>query len=619
MSSFKEHVARAGGSKELLRLALMGVAALASWLGIWRYFFPIDLIGVLATIVGGYPIYKETFHSLMHKRVNMEVSMTVAIIASLAIGQYTAAVVVAFFVILAEFLENYALDTGRETIVKLEAAVPKRALVRRDGRDVEIAAQDLLVGDQVIVRSGDRIPVDGVVVDGSAVVNQASITGEAIASEKTVGSHVYAGSINESGTLQVLTERVGGDTVYGKIIKLVEEAEARKAPIQKIADRLSAWLVEFAIIFSLITYLFTRNIISTISVIVVAGACGVAAGTPLAFVATIGNAAKRGVVVKGGKYVQELNDIDTVVIDKTGTLTLGDPIVSDLKPLDGCTERDVLEYAAEAERYSNHPIANAIVRKAAEEGIIPGQDAAFSYLPGKGVAVQNNGREIVVGNNVLMAEKKVDLSEKSLAEASRRISEGKTTILVAHDGRVCGLIAISDRIRIESRQAITELKRMGIRTIMLTGDNRTAAEAVAKEIGTDEVYAELLPQDKMAFVRKLMASGHKVAMVGDGVNDAPALAYANVGIGMGAGTDVASEEADIVLMTNDLSKISETLKMSRKAYSTIMQNFYGTIIVDGIGISLAFLGFLNPLLAAGIHVASELTFISNSARLIWSN
>jgi Cd2+/Zn2+-exporting ATPase/Cu+-exporting ATPase len=608
-----------GKRKELLRLALMAASAAASWLGLWRHLLPFDLIAILATLIGGYPIYKETFHSLRHKRISMEVSMALAIIVSFAVGQFTAAVVIAFFVILAEFLETYAVETGRETIAKLELAAPKKALVIRGGREIEIDSQHLCVGDRVVVRAGDRAPADGIVVEGSALVNQASITGETIPGEKNVGSYVYAGSINESGTLEVQVEKIGNETVYGKIIKLIEEAEGRRAPVQKIADRLSAWLVEFAIVFSVITYVVTRNVISAISVIVVAGACGVAAGTPLAIVATIGSAAKKGVIVKGGRYIEQMNQIDTVVIDKTGTLTFGEPIVTDLEPLGECTERELLEHAAQAEKHSNHPIAVAIVRRAATVGISPGQYSAFRYMPGKGVSVKSEGREIIVGNKILMEEKSVELTDGAKAEVSRRVSEGKTTVLVAHDQKLCGLITISDRIRAESQHAIEALRRTGIRTIMLTGDNKPAAEAVAKQIGTDEVYAELLPEDKVAFIKKLMATGHRVAMVGDGVNDTPALAYADVGIGMGAGTDVAAEEADIVLMTNDLRKISETVRMSKRTHRTIMENFYGTIIVDGLGIALAFLGFLNPLLAAGIHVASELAFISNSARLISSS
>jgi Cd2+/Zn2+-exporting ATPase/Cu+-exporting ATPase len=594
----------------------MGLAALFSWLSVWRFFLPIDFIALTSALLGGYPIYKETLEALSHKQINMEVSMCLAIVASLLIGQFTAAAVVAFFVILAEFLENLAVDQGKSTILKLEEASPKKALVRRGGIESEVDIRSLSANEIVLVRDGERIPVDGVVVKGSALVNQSTITGETVSGEKTEGSKVYAGSINEAGLLEVRTERIGTETTFGKILELVKEAENRKAPIEKIADKLATRLVEFAILFSVVTFIVTRNLTSTISVIVVAGACGVAAGTPLAMIATIGNASKRGLIVKGGTYIEELSRVDTVVIDKTGTLTFGVPMVTDVTPIGGCDQGQLIQFAATAERYSKHPIATAIVDKAGELGIKPEEHSTFNYTPGKGVQVDGNGSKILVGNSVLLSEGGVEISPEASSAAAQRASEGKTAVYVAHDKKICGLIAVSDRIRDESKNAIAELRRMGIKTVMLTGDNKVAAQIVAREVGIDDVYADLLPQDKVAIIKRLVAEGHRVGMVGDGINDAPALAYANVGIGMGAGTDVTIEEADIVLMTNDLQKISYIVKASKKAYRTIMQNFYGTLTVDAIGVALAFLGFLNPLLAAGIHVASETIFISNSARLI---
>jgi Cd2+/Zn2+-exporting ATPase/Cu+-exporting ATPase len=605
-------------SRELLRLAIVGIAALLSWIGIWRAFLPIDLIAILATLVGGYPVYKETFEALGHGHVNMEVSMTVAIFASLAVGQYTVSVVITFFVLLSERIETYAVDKGRQTIILLEKSTPKRALVRRNGTEIEVDTQALKPNDIVIVRDGDRIPVDGTIVVGSAFVNQSAMTGESARLEKNSGDRVYAGSIDESGIIEVRTDKVGSETLFGKIIRLVEEAGNKKAPIQKISDRLATWLVEFALGFSMLTFLLTRNLTSTLSVIVVAGACGVAAGTPLAIVAIMGKAAKKGAIVKGGAYIEEMSKIDTVVIDKTGTLTLGEPMVTDIVAFDGYTQQKVMQYAAVAERHSNHPLARAITGKAAGLGImLPNSSSSSNYVPGKGMVSVYDGMENVVGNSVLMMEKNVQFppSHENLLK-SEDVSNGGSTILVAHAGRVCGMIAISDRVRGESKKAIADLKEMRILTVMLTGDNKATANAVAEEVGIDEVHAELLPGDKVTFVEKLVAEGHRVAMVGDGINDAPALARANVGIGMGAGTDVAIEEADIVLMTNDLQKIADVAKLSKKAYRTIMTNFYGTIAVDGIGVTLAFLGFLSPLLAAGIHVISELIFILNSARLI---
>ena len=594
----------------------MGLAAFVSYSRVWKYFLPFDLIAVAATLIGGYPIFKETVLSLRRKQVNMEVSMTVAIVASLLLGQLTPAVVIAFFVILAEFIEGYAVDKGRNTIIQLERSVPKRALVRRNGIETEVDPQTLALNDIVIVRDGERIPVDGTIVNGSAYVNQASITGEASATEKTASDQVYAGSVVESGLIEVSTERVGSETVFGKIIKLVEEAEHRKAPIQKISDRLAARLVEFAIGFSVVTFLLTRNPISALSVVVVAGACGVAAGTPVAIVATMGKASKGGVIVKGGMYVEEMSRIDTVVIDKTGTLTFGEPVVTELVNMDGCNKEELLSYAALAEKHSTHPIARSIMRKAEELHITPPDYSTFSYLPGKGVMVKQNGQEVLAGNALLMSENGVNLSEQTRASLAEFASHGSTTVLIAHEKKFCGVVLVEDRVREESRKAIADLKRMGIKTIMLTGDNESAAKLVGAKVGVDEVYAQLLPADKVSKIEELVAHGHKIAMVGDGINDAPALAHANVGISMGTGTDVAIEEADIVLMTNDLRKIADIVRMSKGAYRTIMQNFYGTVSVDGLGVILAFLGFLNPLLAALIHVTSEFAFIMNSTRLI---
>jgi P-type Cu+ transporter len=600
----------------VVRLIVIAAAAVVSLSGVWRAILPFDLIAIAAALAGGYPVYVETFESLRHGHINMEVSMTLAIAASLLLGQFTVAVVITFFVLLSEFIESLAVDRGRSTILKLENSAPKRALVRRGGKEFETEVSSISPGEIVIVRDGERIPVDGLVVAGSASVNQSAITGESLSMDKRAGSLVYAGSVDESGVLEVRTHKVGSETVFGKIIKLVEEAEEKKAPIQKVADRLASLLVEFAIGFGLITFLVTRNIISTLSVIVVAGACGVAAGTPLALVAIIGYLAKRGVIVKGGIYLQELSKVDTVVIDKTGTLTFGEPEVVDVIGFDGYSPQQVLLFAASAERLSNHPLARAITNKAVESGVVTVQLESSNYLPGKGIVAAQNGEQIVVGNRLLMAERNVVVSDLVDVTISDRTSNGKTTVLVARGDKVCGAITTSDKIRAESKDAIRKLKREGLTTVMLTGDNKASAETVANEVGIDLVYSELLPQDKVAIIERLIAEGHRVAMVGDGVNDAPALARANVAIGMGAGTDIAIEEADIVLMTNDLEKIPVAVKASRRAYNTIMTNFYGTLIVDGIGITLAFLGFLNPLLAAGIHVVSELIFILNSARLI---
>jgi P-type Cu+ transporter len=615
------------GRRDRLRLFVVAAVALLTfltlYLGVGHPYTPalfVEAVAVATTLGGGLPVFVETYHAVRHGRINMEASMALAIFASLAILQFTAAVVITFFVLLSEYIEAYAVDRGRSTLMALERSAPKRALVRRDGREVEVDPASLQIGDIVVVRQGERIPVDGEVILGAASVNQAPITGESTPVDKQVGDSVFSGAVVEDGTIEVRTEKVGRETVFGKIIQLMEEAEGKRAPILKVSDRLAALLIEAAIGFALIAFVLTRDVTSTISVIVVAGACGVAAGTPLAIVATMGKAAKEGVVVKGGIYVEQMSHVDTVVIDKTGTLTLGEARVAAVVPFGGRSANEVLEAASRVERHSTHPLARAILAKAREAGL--GQPAGLDssvngsgiYLPGRGMVSGAGTQEVLVGNRRLMEERGARFP--ATAGSVDQAPGGGTVVFVASCNVVIGALQIADVVRPESRDAVLSLRRMGIRTVILTGDNRDAAEAVAKSVGVDEVYSDLLPQDKVAIVERLVGEGRKVAMVGDGINDAPALARADVGIGMGAGTDVAIEEADVVLMTNDLPKIADTLRLSRKAYRTIWSNFFGTVSVDTLGVGLAVIGILNPLSAAGIHVLSELIFIANSARLL---
>src|SRR5712692_9537761 len=459
---------------DVVRLSIMAVAAVSSWSGIWGQFLPVDVVAIAATLLGGDPVYKETLRALRHGRINMEVSMAVAIFASLIVRQFTVSVVIAFFALLSEYIETYAVDKGRQTILLLERSAPRLALVRREGEaEVQVDPRSLAPNDVVIVRDGERVPVDGTIVVGSAFVNQSSITGESARVEKGAGDRVYAGSVDESGLVEVRAEKVGTETLFGKIIKLVEDAENRKAPIQKVSERVATWLVEFAIGFAAFTFLVTRDVTSTLSVIVVAGACGVAAGTPLAIVAILGKAAKKGTIVKGGAYIEEMSRVDTVVIDKTGTLTFGEPVVKDIVSFDGFSEIQVLEYAAIAERYSNHPLARAILGKAADSGIKFSQDvlsASSSYIAGKGIVCQFNGGQIIVGNDTLMIEKKVQFPRGVDQSLWGGGPKGRSTVLIAYRGKICGTISIADRVRGESRRALEDLRKMGIRTVMLTGD-----------------------------------------------------------------------------------------------------------------------------------------------------
>jgi heavy metal translocating P-type ATPase len=484
--------------------------------------------------------------------------------------------------------------------------------VRRPGGSVRVPLSQVNIGDTVLVSPGEGIPVDGMVRGGDSYVDQATITGESTPVAKSTGSAVYAGTINQSGALEILAERLGRDTSFGKIIEAVERAERSQAPVQKTADRYAGYLVYFALGGAALTFALTGDTRSTIAVIIVAGACGIAAGTPLAILGAIGRAARAGAIIKGGRHLEALWDVDIVALDKTGTVTVGTPAVGQLRPAEGISERVLLETAAIAERRSEHPLGKAIVQRADCHGIPHVEPTTFTYLPGRGIIARSGLDEILVGSRTFAR----DIGIADVGASSGRLPHASTEVVVARDGLFLGTILIADTVRAEARPAIQQLRHAGIRTVLLTGDLRAVAETVAHDLEVDEVQAELLPDQKVAVVRQLTDAGKAVAMVGDGVNDAPALVEATVGVAMGSGTDVARESADIVLLGNDLSKFAETVLIARRARNIIRFNFAGTIAVDTVGVALAALGMLSPLLAAFVHVSSELAFILNSARLL---
>jgi P-type Cu+ transporter len=410
--------------------------------------------------------------------------------------------------------------------------------------------------------------------------------------------------------LEIQTETIGRDTAFGKIIEAVEQAERSRAPIQRTADRLAGYLVYFALTCALFTFILTHNARSTISVVIVAGACGIAAGTPLAILGAIGRAAQHGAIVKGGLYMETLSKVDTVVLDKTGTLTLGNPEVISIEPSAGIEREQLLRVAASAERFSEHPLARAILKTANEIGVRMVDPERFSYTPGRGISCRVNGEETFVGTRAFLLEHGVAVS----APAADR--DSSTEILVAQGGVHLGSLRIADVLRPEAVEAVRALREMSIRTVLLTGDTASIGRAVGRQLQVDDVEAELLPQQKLDRVRELRGAGKTVAMVGDGINDAPALMEANVGIAMGSGTEVARESANVLLLGNDLLKVVEVIRIARRCHRIIMFNFAGTLGVDAAGVGLAAFGFLNPVLAALIHVTSELIFILNSARLL---
>jgi heavy metal translocating P-type ATPase len=594
--------------REISRVLFVAAAASAIWfLGGARNPY-VTGIGVICAFVGGFPIFHEAYENIVQRRMTMELSMAIAIVAALAIREIFTALVITLFVLVAEILEGLTVGRGRAAIRQLVELLPTTATVRRNETWQDAEMKEIALGEIVLVKPGARIPVDGVVAGGHSFVDQASITGESMPAEKVKGTSVYAGTINQSGALEIRVDRMGRDTTFGKIIDAVERAEKSRAPIQGIADRLAGYLVYFALGAAALTFLITHNTRSTISVVIVAGACGIAAGTPLAILGGIGRSAQIGSIIKGGLYLESLATIDTILLDKTGTLTYGIPEVVEVRPVEGVPVDSLLQAAATAESRSEHPVAKAILKKASSMGIFDEEPEKFDYTPGKGIVAVRRGIEIIVGNRIFLEGHRIAMPA--------RVSRTDSEIFVARVGQFLGTLVAADMLRPEATKAIQDLKSMGLKTILLTGDSKAVAEDIGGKLGVDEIAAELLPEDKLAFVSRLTAARHNVVMVGDGVNDAPALMKATVGVAMGAGTDFARESANVVLIGNDLSKLVETLSIARRCHRTIMQNFVGTLVVDSIGVGLAAFGFLNPLLAAFIHVSSEMTFILNSARLL---
>lgn len=602
---------------ELSIIGAVGLAILISWFGVLRPFISFDIAGLLAALLGGLPLFRRAYLDLKARLITAEVAMTIGMTAALSIGEFLSAAVIAFFMLIAEFLNEFTISKGRSAIRGLIEISPKKAVVKRNDVEVEVDIREVKQGDIVIIKSGERIPVDGIVVAGQASINQAPITGESMPVEKGVGDEVFTGTINELGLIQVKTTKVGTDTTLARIIELVEEAERSKAPIQRVADRFATYFVPLVLAVALLTFIVTRNINSSIAVVVVACPCAVALATPLAMVASVGKAAKRGIIVKGGIYLEELGRVDTVVLDKTGTLTVGKPKVTGVKGFDAHDEREILTLAAIAEKHSEHPLARSILETAEDYGIEIPEHQECQVIRGKGVIAVCDDQTLIMGNRELLKDRGIDIPAHVESYMLHEEEDGRTAMLVAHDDKVCGVISVSDTLREDAVRALKELKDRGLRLIMLTGDNPRTAQAIAKQVGIGEVFAETLPQGKVDVVRKLVESGRKVMMVGDGINDAPALAQASVGIAMGAaGTDAAIEAADIALMTDDLTRIPEAIKIGGQTFKVIKQNIATSIIFNIVGVTLASMGFLSPTMAAVAHALPDFILFLNSSQLI---
>lgn len=605
------------GLIDALRIIVAGLCTLAVLFGFPDHsyvnfgdqlFLPWSWYGLVGLVFSGWPLFKESWESLLRRRMSMELSMCIAVVAAAWTGYFSAALVIIFFVLLAETVEEFTIERGRRAIRDLMELLPSEAQVRRGGEIVTVPLSAVQSGEIVLVQPGTRIPVDGNVLAGASFVDESRITGEPLPIEKLVGAFAYAGTVNQSGVLEVRAERLGKATSFGQIMESVKEAERSRAPIQRLSDRMATFIVLFAMASAAFEYWLSNDVSSAISVLVVAGACGIAAGTPLALLGAIGQAAKRGAIVKAGSHLEMLGKVDTVVLDKTGTLTLGSANVSKVVPAVGVDAAMLLQAAATVEALSEHPLGKAIIAYAEASGIKPEGASDFAYEPGLGISASDAEGRILVGSHAWL--------EKNGVPASAVADAGDTLVYVARDAKLLGHVEISDVVRPEARQAVEQLKAMGIDVRLLTGDHAGATAKVAAELGIEHFEADLLPTEKLERIKALQADKHRVAMVGDGINDAPALAIASVGVAMGSGTDVAREEADIVLLKNDLVQFAETIKLARRTRGIIWFNFWGTIAIDLVGIGMAFAGMIGPFEATVIHALGETTFILNSARLI---
>ncbi|PKN98471.1 MAG: ATPase P [Chloroflexi bacterium HGW-Chloroflexi-4] len=568
-------------------------------------------VGFALVLIFGYPVFKNVLQATLRRQVISHTLMTVGVIAALVVGEWATAVVVVFFMRVGDYAEKFTTDHARKAVRDLTSMSPQTARLERNGSEVDVPINEVQPGDIVVVRPGEKIPVDGLVLDGQATVNQAAITGESMPVEVGQGAKVFAATIAQMGSLRVQTTLVGPDTTFGKIVRMVEEAEANRAEVQRIGDKVSGYYLPVVAVIAVITYLISRDPLSTAAVLLVACSCSFALATPIAMLASIGAAAKHGLLIKGGRYIELLAKADTVLIDKTGTLTTGKPRLTDVVCLNGLSEERLLTLAASAERYSEHPLAEAVRQAARDKELRLSEPKEFVAEPGRGVHARVGETLVEVGSWRIQGDHSIPL------EAVELEKQGKTLLFVRVNQELAGILAASDTLRPETPAALAELKRLGVRRIeLLTGDNERTAAAVSSQLGID-YRANLLPEDKIRIVKEYQAQNHIVVMVGDGVNDAPALAQANVGIAMGAGgTDVAIEAAHIALMREDWTLLPRAFQIAQRTMRVVKMNLGFTMIYNIIGLTLAAFGFLPPILAAAAQSLPDLGILGNSSRLL---
>ena len=594
---------------EIVRILTVGIASLLFFLNV----IPLPVL-IAAMALGLYSLVKTAFHDLVKERkIGTEIFITIAVVISVLGKEYLAGSVVLMIILIAEYIASASGEKARSSIKELIGSVPKTAIVKKAGLEQTIQISDLQIGDIILVKAGEKIPVDGKVAAGSASVNQASITGESVPVEKVIGNDAFAGTIVELGALDIQMTKAANDTVFSRIISLVEEAEKEQAPIEKFTDKVASWLIPVVFIFVGAVYFFTRDIKLVIALLIFTSPAELGLATPLVTIAAIARAAREGILIKGGLFLEELAKVTTIVFDKTGTLTVGSPTVNRVEVIDkGFNENQLIQFAAAADRRSSHPLAKAILSYADKLSLSYPEPENFEVINGRGVTAEVEGKTILFGNKAFMNESKI-----ALATTQSNLTD--TAVYLAVNNSLAGIFYVSDAIKDGAKDMIIGLRKSGIKNIvMLTGDNPETAKYVAEQIGIKDFRANLLPEDKIKIIKELQKNGTKVAMVGDGINDSPALVQANIGIAMGAvGTEAAMEAADIVLMQDKLEKIARARAISKRAYRTIKENIIvGVGVVHVTGIILVLLKILGPIEAAAIHLLPDTLVFINSIKLL---
>lgn len=576
-----------------------------------------EMLYFASAIVGSLYIWFSAIQGLRQRDFTADIPVSIATAAAIAIGAYSAAAIVAVLLLLGGMLEDFVAARSGKALEALEKLLPETVTLRREGRDEVVPLGEVGIGDMLLVRPGERVAVDGVVASGRASLNQAAITGESVAVDRAAGDEVFAGTLSEAGALEVEATRVGEETTLGQIRRMVEEAQQEKAPVERVLDRYAKLYTPIALILGALLWWWSGEITRAITMLIVFCPCVMVLATPTALVASIGNAAMRGSLVKKGATIEATARVDTVAFDKTGTLTYCAPHLSGIISLNGMAEDEVLRLSAAAEKFSEHPIGRAVVGAAEDRGLSVSDPEGFEALAGLGVRAEAEGRPLVVGRPKMMGEEGITLDGEVEARAGELAAPGRTVILAATGGEPAGILVLEDGLRPEAKDTVGRLNELGVGTVLISGDNRETAERIAAGLGVEEVHAEVLPQEKVEIIKELQSGGRRVAFVGDGVNDSPALAASDIGVAMGlSGTDVAVETAEIGLLSDDLSRLPHLLGLSQKAMGAIRQNLAFSLGVLAVAVGLTIPGILTPVTGALLHELSSIPVIANSARLI---